>query len=152
MLETTLAKQESKAKAYLRSVQHAQRALTLAQTENKEQRAAIDGLRAVCYDRVGGHTTRGAGDDQMMQILERLERIEQAVQDKAADYAAALEEWHTIGERMDAQAFELLDAHYIKGEGWEHIADRIHVSRRTIFRERLMALCDLYQEMPPSWH
>ena len=151
MAEISLAKQETKAKEYLREVRRAQRALILAQAENAEQRKAIDGVRAMQYDKDGGHSALTHGDDAIMQTLERLNKLERKVHKRMNEYAEVLEDWQAIGSTMDGYMFELLNAHYIEGEDWQSIADRLCMSKRTVLRERVFALSDLYNVLPPAW-
>ena len=151
MAETSLAKQETKAKEYLRYIQQAQKALTLAQQRRSETRETIDGLRAICYDNEGKASTHTSGDARMLEVLERLERVEQAVQDKAQDYVDTLEEWQVIGANIEPYTYELLDAHYMQGISWEQLAQRLNIAERTVYRERVMALSELYSALPPAW-
>lgn len=151
MAETSLAKQETKAKEYLRYIQQAQKALTLAQQRRSETRETVDGLRAICYDSEGKSSNPTTGDARMLEIVERLDRAEQAVQDKAQDYVDTLEEWQTIGADIEPYAYELLDAHYMQGVSWEQLAHRLNIAERTVYRERVMALSELYSALPPAW-
>lgn len=151
MTPTTPTKQETCARAYLRSVQRAKFAFTLAQQEYATKRAAIDGVRGVRYDGRSGHTHKVHGDDAMMNILEQLEELERKKQEKAAQYAEVLEDWAAIGARMDSVAFELLNAHYVEGKNWKVVAGLLCVSERVMYRERALALCELYEVLPPAW-
>ena len=113
--------------------------------------AAIDGIGAVVYDKVGGSAEMEHGDDALSERLCRLEAAR-------ARYAARMDDFARQAERVDvlldmlpdSRHAVLLRLHYVDGMTWEEVCADMHYSYSMMMCLRISALLSLYDIMPES--
>lgn len=136
---------ETVCEGYLEGISDARRAIRRLEQDRAEMRAAIDAIRGVRYDRVGGSPTMEHGDDAMFATIERLEEIERTVVEKANAYAETLSDWLYVRSQMPQLHADVLTMHYVEGMTWEAVALEVRYSERNVYRLRWDALLSLYE-------
>lgn len=142
---------ETACKRYLKTVADARIKRDRLMRDREEMRETMDGLKAVRYDRDGGHAARLHGDDAVAEILSRLEAIDERIIEAAKECTEVMSEWLEVSDRMSGKSADMLSRHYIQGQTWEDIALLYAYSERHIYNLRTEAMFDLYDALPHGW-
>lgn len=122
------------------------------QANYQEQLEAIDGIKAVRYDRQGGRPTMEHGDDAMAEAIDRLMATGNAMVERIVAWTAELEQFDALCRRVTPQSGRVLKLRYRDCMKWDDVADAMGYASDYVRRElRERALDELYTVLPLSW-
>lgn len=147
-----MRRRASMAHEYAEHVRKTRVSLACAQDCYDDTAAALDGVKAVRYDRDGGAGTMIAGDDAMAAQVEKLQAARAELEAERAAWMAERVEFYAATECMDERAGKLLRMRYCHARAWAHVADVLGYSEDYVRHElREEALALLYDTMPHTW-
>lgn len=141
----------ARAEAYCEHVRGLKLRMESAQAAYEEARGAIDGIKGIAYDRIGG-TFTAHGDDAVAAAVQRLDGCGEKMAESIAEWAREAEAFDALCAQLPPQSAYVLEMRYRNGAGWGEIADRMRYSPayvRGSLRNR--ALAELYPIMPLCW-
>lgn len=139
------------AEAYCEHVRGLRLKMLAAQAAYEEQRAALDGIKAVRYDRVGKTAPTG-GDDAMLGLVERMEAAGDGMVEAMAEWARECDAFDAACRQLQPQSSYVLAMRYRNGARWGEIASRMRYSPEYVRGSvKAAALLELYPLLPLSW-
>lgn len=140
-----------RAEAYCEHVRGLKLRMESAKAAYEEDRRAIDGIKAVRYDKIGG-TSQTHGDDAMMSLVERIDGSGRAMTQAISEWMRECEEFDALCVQLPSQPAYVLVMRYRNGSSWGEIADRLRYSAEHVRGKlRNRALLELYAIMPLKW-
>lgn len=142
---------KASAEAYCEHVRGLRLKMLAAQAAYEEQRAALDGIKAVRYDKAG-KSMPSRGDDAMLKLVERMEAAGAGMVEAMAEWARECDAFDAACRRLQPQSSYVLSMRYRNGARWGEIAARMRYSPEYVRREiKQAALMELYPLLPLAW-
>ena len=141
----------TKAVLYCEHVRGLRLRMESAKAAYEQALAAVDGVKAVRYDKIGS-TAAAHGDDATAALIERLDASGTAMAEAIAEWARECEEFDGLCRSLAPQSAYVLSMRYRNGARWGEIADRLRYSAAYVRGElRARALLELYEFIPLAW-
>lgn len=141
-----------RAEAYCEHVRGLKLRMESAQAAYEEARGAVDGIKGIRYDKIGGDSVVVHGDDAVAATVERLTKSGEQMAEAIAEWAREVEAFDALCAQLPSQSAYVLEMRYRNGAGWGEIADRLRYAPAYVRGSlKSRALMELYPTIPLSW-
>lgn len=93
----------------------------------------LQSLRGVSYDQA--KATNSSPGDPTYKTCERLERLEDDIEQSFLDYANSSNDLLIRAKKFDRQTFDIIQHRLIHGHNMDWISKRMDISRSTVYRK-----------------